>query len=105
MTKKGTKTIPSRTEGPISDMDYHVIGTWPEGKPLPEIHPPWLEPKPERDHHGAGAVFACFTCNGCLGRQRQAPRPGILVERCFECFGCFLSLEGQRQAPRLELLL
>ena len=48
MTKKGTKTRLVRTEGPISDMDYHKIGTWPPGKPLPEIHPPWLKPQPPK---------------------------------------------------------
>ena len=44
MTKKGTKTRPVRSEGPISDMDYHKVGTVPPGTPLGEKHPPWLEP-------------------------------------------------------------
>jgi len=43
MTKKVTKKL-TRSEGPISDMDYHVVGTVPPGTPLGEIHPPWLEP-------------------------------------------------------------
>jgi len=46
MTKKDTKTRPSRTEGPISDMDYHVIGNIndPEYQKILER---LLKPKPE----------------------------------------------------------
>ncbi len=68
MTKKGTKTRLVRTEGPISDMDYHKVGTWPSDKPLPEIHPPWLKkgtktipsrtegPISDMDYHKIGTV-------------------------------------------------
>ncbi|MDQ3043659.1 MAG: hypothetical protein M3R06_00710 [Chloroflexota bacterium] len=48
MTKKSTKKL-TRSEGPISDMDYHVVGTVPLGTPLGEIHPnpPYIKPQPE----------------------------------------------------------
>jgi hypothetical protein len=42
-----------RTEGPISDMEYHKVGTWPLDKPLPVRNPPWIEPQaPAADANG-----------------------------------------------------